>query len=206
MKSKKRIGAQVQKTYYDPKTPCERLLDLPNVDESIKETVRKELASLDPVVLLQEIRRAQQALAQSLPASTDTAISVSVRDFMQALSVAWQGGGVRPTHQPKPVKERTWRTRIDPLSEDWETIQIWLHADSAITAKDLLKKLKQHNPSAYTENTVLRTLQRRLKKWRTDRASELVFGQRELLQRPIAGPIKKKSISAKSKDTEDEIG
>ena len=113
--------------------------------------MKKELASLDPVVRLQEIRSALYALVQSLPASTDTAISVSEGDFIQALSIAWHGSEVRPTHQPQPAKERAWRPQKGPLSEDLEKIQIWLYADYAISAKNLPKKLKQHNIGAYTE-------------------------------------------------------
>ena len=63
LKSKTREGARVTKRYHAPMTPCERLLALPSVDEAIKAQLRSQLARLDPVRLLHDIRTAQHELA-----------------------------------------------------------------------------------------------------------------------------------------------
>jgi hypothetical protein len=43
------------------------------------------------------------------------------------------------------------------------------------TARQLLEKLQENRPGAYPEK-LLRTLQRRVKVWRRERANDLVFG------------------------------
>jgi hypothetical protein len=59
LKSKTREGARVTQRYPAPMTPCERLLGLPSVDEAIKAQLREQVAELDPVRLLHDMRAAQ---------------------------------------------------------------------------------------------------------------------------------------------------
>lgn len=49
LKSKRRDGARVHKTYHPPMTPCDRLLSLPTVTEKTKATLRELFTVLDPV-------------------------------------------------------------------------------------------------------------------------------------------------------------
>ncbi len=63
LKSKRRDGARVQKVYFTPATPCDRLLAHSSVEPAIKEKLKTQFKCLDPVRLLQEIRLAQQALS-----------------------------------------------------------------------------------------------------------------------------------------------
>ena len=52
LKSKTRDGARVHKTYHAPMTPCDRLLGLTNVAETVKARLREQFTALDPVQLL----------------------------------------------------------------------------------------------------------------------------------------------------------
>ena len=56
LKSKQRDGALVRKHYHPPLTPCQRLLASPAVDEVVKEQLRQQFATLDPVTLLKTMR------------------------------------------------------------------------------------------------------------------------------------------------------
>src|SRR5690349_8098135 len=53
LKSKTRDGARVHKVYFAPATPCDRLLAHDSVEPAIKEKLRAQFNSLDPVRLLQ---------------------------------------------------------------------------------------------------------------------------------------------------------
>lgn len=64
LKSKTRDGVRVQKKYYAPMTPCDRLLALPNVADASKAARREQFEALDPVLLLQTIRDSQRRLAE----------------------------------------------------------------------------------------------------------------------------------------------
>jgi hypothetical protein len=63
LKSKTRDGARVHKRYHAPATPCGRLLAHDGIGASVKEALKAQLQQLDPVLLLREIRAAQQALS-----------------------------------------------------------------------------------------------------------------------------------------------
>jgi hypothetical protein len=67
----------------------------------------------------------------------------------------------------------TWRSREDPFEHTWPTIQQWLETEPGITAKKLHERLVTMAPVMYS-GAQLRTLQRRVKAWRSNRARELV--------------------------------
>ena len=56
-------------------------------------------------------------------------------------------------------------------------IDYWLDLDSTVTAKDIMQRLSEIDEEKYSSKTQLRTLQRRIKSWRTERANQLIFGQ-----------------------------
>lgn len=60
---------------------------------------------------------------------------------------------------------RTWRTRDDPFEEDWEWLRAKLEEAPELEAKALFEHLCEHRPGRYEEGQV-RTLQRRVKRWR----------------------------------------
>jgi hypothetical protein len=67
----------------------------------------------------------------------------------------------------------TWRSRQDPFEHTWPTIQQWLESEAGITARKLHERLVALAPAMYS-SAQLRTLQRRVKAWRSNRARELV--------------------------------
>lgn len=173
LKEKKREGARVSKRYHAPATPYERLLANDRVEEPAKERLRAEFARLDPIALLREIRAAQAELAA--PGAEPTDRTDDLTPFLAGLARAWEDGEVRPTHRQATAAPRTWRTRVDPFEEVWPVVEIWLEAEPERTARELLARLQSTYPDRYPDGQ-LRTLQRRVKVWRSAKAQELVFG------------------------------
>ena len=182
LKSKTRDGARVKKVYHPPATPCDRIIAHPAVDPAIKEKLVAQFQSLDPVRLLQQIRIAQQALSdiatygppakQAEPTPSPTPIG----EFLSSLSTAWKGGEVRPTHRKKSPAPRWWRTRVNPFADAWPVIEGWLDADPSANANELMDRLAAMTPEVYGSKAQLRTLQRRVGEWRSERAKEMVLG------------------------------
>jgi hypothetical protein len=176
--SKTREGAKVIKKYHPPATPCERLLDRRDVSDECKEQLRRTLAALDPVRLLSEIREAQRVIAQLEVGITNAATAQSIPNlngFVASLSTVWRDGEVRPTHRKRSSGPRTYRTRVDPFESVWPQVQLWLNEQPDVNAKDLFLRLQGSMPGAFPPGQ-LRTLQRRVKQWRSEIARQLVLG------------------------------
>jgi hypothetical protein len=180
LKSKTRDGARVRKVYFAPATPFERLVAHSSVTPAIKEKLTAQFKSLDPVRLLQEIRTAQQTLsdfaAHGVPTEVAPTGAPDVATFLQSLSVAWKDGEVRPTHRKQPKAKHWWRSRTDPFADAWPVIEGWLIAEPSIAAKALMDRLVAMVPDMYASKVPLRTLQRRVKAWRSARVTEMVLG------------------------------
>jgi hypothetical protein len=99
----------------------------------------------------------------------------SLTRFLAGLATAWHDGEVRPTHGYVQRPRRHWRTRREPLEAAWPEITGWLAANPDSTGRVLLQRLQAEHPHDYAPGH-LRTLQRRLKAWRSQRTHELVFG------------------------------
>ena len=179
---KTRDGARVTKRYHKPLTPCDRLLADARIAETARERIVALRADLDPVRLLAEIRSAQQTLitlADAAKWTRDAASrseqTVSLDRFVSGLRTAWQDGEVRATSQPKP-KAKRGRRRPDPLAAVTHELRAWFDADPASTGRQLLDLLQKTYPGRYPDGLV-RTVQRRLKIWRSEMAHALVFGR-----------------------------
>lgn len=181
LKSKTRDGARVAKAYHPPATPYTRLMESPHISDSLKAKLKREFDELDPMTLLRDIRIAQQELRDMAdhPAEekSSESTSITVDAFLTGLATAWKSGEVRPTHQRKARAPRSWRTRRDPLANIWPTLEQWLLEDPTLTAKDLLERLCATVSGSPVGGAQLRTLQRRIKIWRSDRAKYLVLGR-----------------------------
>jgi uncharacterized phage-associated protein len=94
--------------------------------------------------------------------------------FLDGLATAWRNGEVRPTHQSAPKPKRHWRTRKDPLEGAWPDLILWLDHEPDQSARQLLERLQRKYPGSYSSSH-LRTLQRRVKDWRSAAARRLVF-------------------------------
>jgi hypothetical protein len=152
------------------------------VDATSRERIIKLRADLDPVRLLAEIRSAQQALVVLADAAdtgwvpaSKTEQEVALNSFVAGLRTAWQDGEVRPTSQPKP-KAKRGRRRPDPLAAVTDDLRSWFEADPSLSGRQLLERLQAEHPGEYPDGLV-RTVQRRLKNWRSALAHALVFGR-----------------------------
>ena len=174
---KTRIGSTVKKRYSTPMTPADRLLENTLVSEEHKKALRMRLGKLDPIVLLHRIRDAQAALA-SLGSPGAERPGKDLDDFLAQLSKLWEAGEARPTHRRKYKEDRRGRTRPDPFEDTWPEVLYWLSEDPDSTAKSLFQRLMVKYPGKYCDGQ-LRTLQRRVKEWRSIMARELVFACNE---------------------------
>jgi hypothetical protein len=178
--SKIREGSHVTKRYSAPATPCERLLASGCLDEASAANLRQLCSTLDPVALLHEIRMAQEVLSAYV--ATGSAPSQARGDghdidtFVRGLATAWKSGESRPTHRRKATAPHWWRSRADPFEHTWSTIEQWLQSEPGVSAKELMHRLAAMMPDVYSTTAQLRTLQRRVKAWRSEQAKQLIFG------------------------------
>lgn len=77
---------------------------------------------------------------------------------------------------PSEIKtEHTWRTRTDPFDQHWEEVREKLCENPGLEAKTLFEDLQRRYPGNFSDGQ-LRTLQRRVKRWRaTEGPSKEVF-------------------------------
>ena len=99
----------------------------------------------------------------------------------------WQPDTGNPTRsgQPRPTlphhalghdqpKVPRGRRRPDPLIDVTGHLERWFKEEPWRTGRELLEKLPSERPGNYPGN-LLRTVQRRLKRWRSEQALALVF-------------------------------
>ena len=73
---------------------------------------------------------------------------------------------------PSQRASRAWRTRADPFESVWQSeIVPLLEATPALTATTLLEEMQRRHPGQY-EDTLLRTLQRRVRSWGASHGAE----------------------------------
>ena len=179
LKSKTREDGKTVKKYYAPATPYEKLLADDRVDAGIKQRLRGQFATLDPLQLLSQLRRAQEEIAH-LEAGAGAEPSPAVLEldhFVRSLETAWRDGEVRAPYRKRrsDAKPHTWRTRPDPYEEVWPILQQWLNEEPHATAKGLFRRLNTEMPNRFKPGQY-RTLQRRVHEWRTAIARQLILG------------------------------
>jgi hypothetical protein len=87
---------------------------------------------------------------------------------------------VRAGKLPSEMKKvHDWPTRKDPFEEDWPELRSQLEESPELEAKTLFEALQGKHPGRY-EDSQLRTLQRRVRRWRAQRGpdKDVVFEQR----------------------------
>lgn len=166
LKTKHRNGAKVTKRYDQAQTPMQRVIDSLFGELSEKERLQKIHEALDPIKILNQMKCLQESLWKS--ACTDyPSEKKNIAEFPCEFSDIQQGILQRYKKTEKPKVERYWRTRKDPFEEVWDQIVDWLKENSEQTAKAILAKLQKKYPGQYTNNQ-LRTLQRKIKTWRSN--------------------------------------
>ncbi len=94
--------------------------------------------------------------------------------FLAKLSHLWREEEANPTRRRKR-KPHWWRTRKDPLEHVWPQVLTYLQDHPDASGTQILKVLmRDHRDSVGSKQ--LRTLQRRLKQWRSVMAREHVYG------------------------------
>ena len=86
--------------------------------------------------------------------------------------------GMLPSEAKAP---HTWRTRADPFTEMWEETCEKLRLAPGLEAKTLFEALQREHPGEFADGQ-LRTLQRRIKRWRATEgpAQEVYFPQQHV--------------------------
>ena len=175
---KRRDGARVSKRYHPPATPYQRLLADPRTPQAVQNKVADLSATLDPIRLLRQIRAQQQLIvdiADQPVVEPDTASLPPLEQFLAGLRTAWSEGEARPTAKPVE-KPKRGRRRPDPLVKVTEQLHAWFESEPWRSSRELLDKLQAAHPGEYPDN-LLRTVQRRVKVWRKEKALSMVFGE-----------------------------
>lgn len=175
--AKQRDGARVRKTYSPPATPHQRLVADARTSDAVRSRLQEIYAGLDPVLLLRDIRAMQErlaALADTSPAVRSDGAAQPIDLFLATLRTAWKDGAIRPTDRPI-VKAKRGRRRPAPLVKATADLRNWFGAEPWRTGSELLSRLQAEYPGDYPDK-LLRTLQRRLKVWRSEQADALLFG------------------------------
>lgn len=178
LKSKHREGARVHKAYYPPETPYQRLLEHEDISPEAKERLRRTMEGLDPVLLLKQMREAQDTVVAFSDNRTPETVASTMKAYVSSLGSAWRAGEVRPTHRRAPKPGHWWRTRKDPFAEVWPVLLGWLEETPDMEAKQMLKRLQASGYGNFPDGQ-LRTLQRRVRLWRMRIVQQLVYGDEQ---------------------------
>jgi len=110
LKEKHRSGTKVIKLYHRPATPYQRLLTDARTFDRTRDRVTALYVTLDPVLLLRDIRRAQQRLVAIADTVAGDPVletgAIPLAAFLEGLRIAWRGGEIRPTAAVKPMAGR----------------------------------------------------------------------------------------------------
>lgn len=183
---KHREGARVQRIYDTAKTPFNRLLQNEVILSQDKRVhLTKIFESLDPIHLLQQIKRIQDALWKHAVTETDgNQITEDPVMFKLNMCIPPKHDNMKSTASDfldkatekekrsyrRTKKSRiphTWRTRKNPFENVWDNeVCSWLEKHPERTAKSLFEELQQRYPGQYKDGQ-LRTMQRHVKAWRS---------------------------------------
>ena len=184
LQAKQRTGGSVRRQYDVAQTPYERLCAADILSTTERARCDAIFAALDPVQLLAQIGRLQEALWQHAVVSTTGATSAAgaaapaLAFSPAACGASSTAGAVQGDGEPvalprqkrayrrrNPQLPRWWRTRLDPFAEVWAEIEQALEAQPERTAKSIFVELQQRYPAQFPD-AQLRTLQRRIARWR----------------------------------------
>lgn len=203
LRTKRRTGAHVHRTYDPARTPFQQVVATDVLPPATRERLGLIYAALDPVRLLRQIERLQDALWRhavfgrsssptiGTPPSPSMAVPFDGRACGLAGAHATETGDLlvmprrrRERKARKPLGPRTYRTRVDPFADVWDEVAIWLTAQPERTARSIFADLQARAPDRYPPGQ-LRTLQRRVQGWRA--SVILAFDARWLGEEILAG-------------------
>lgn len=184
LRIKHRDGAKVQRSYDPAKTPFHRLLGESVLSEGKRLYLSQVFETLDPIRLLQQIRRIQNALWKhsvwelSAPRTSNGPLKfessrclASKEGGMKVIAIDFMNESLKTEKRKyrrskKPRVPHTWRAVPDPFEDVWDEACEWLEAEPGRTAKSIFEDLQQKYPGKF-KNGQLRTMQRHVKAWRS---------------------------------------
>jgi hypothetical protein len=177
LKEKRREGAKVIKRYHAPATPYERALAHPKVPRKIKQRLRAQYRTLDPVVLLSEIRAAQEELGRridrrGLVAASQVQLPISnTADFAQTLGKSIKAGEPRGTHRRAKGKYKTRVRMPSKLDPHLAIIEGWLATEPQLTALAIVGRLAQRDADQFgpKQHSIVQRLLKALRRTAAER-------------------------------------
>ena len=170
--SKTRNGARVTKKYDKAKTPYQRLMHSSHVSKETKEKLKTQYEELDPVTLLQDLKKLQNNFWTYAWKTMPTFITKVNEETNYIAKLVTNNESqmnirrYRRTKKPrKQLEPRSWRTKPDPFENVWQGICMQLELNPELTAKGLLESLVKENAEQFSMK-YLRTMQRRVAEWR----------------------------------------
>ena len=198
LKEKRREGAKVIKRYHAPATPYERALAHPKVPRTIKQRLREQYRTLDPVALLAEIRAAQEELGRridrrGLAAASQVPLPISnTADFAQTLGKSIEAGEPRGTHRRAKRKYKTRVRMPSKLDPHLATIEGWLAAEPQLTALAIVGRLAQRDADQFgpKQHSIVQRLLKALRRKAAERLIAATTTGAAEVQKSDAGPGK----------------
>jgi hypothetical protein len=179
LKQKRREGAKVIKRYHAPMTPYERALAHPKLDKAVKQRLRTQYRALDPVVLLAEIRAAQEELGARIDRGGRVATAPLPQPTPPDIAAFAKRLGVQSatTVEPRATHRRTkrrYKTRVrmpSKLDPHLFLIESWLAAEPQLTALVIVSRLARRDPEHFgsKQHSIV---QRLLRKYRNRTAQQ----------------------------------
>lgn len=185
--SKSRLGAKTKRLYDIARTPYERVLEAEEVSRASKARLRRQYRALDPVQLLDAIRRLQDKLwplgYRELPSRRGEVCSEPVEPVrVEPPTAAPPEAEEEPrtfhkTRRPhkKHKKHKPyvhwWRTYPDEFAPVWDECEADLKRQPNLSVAALLRRLQVRHPGEFKDSQ-LRTLQRRVRAWRLAQMKE----------------------------------
>ena len=183
---KHREGYKVHRVYDTAKTPYHRLIDEDVLSQVSRKRLENIFKTLDPIKLLQQIKSMQDALwklavvqiGEEKKPDTSHYISFSPYscgldddDNMHSVASDLINNSIQQEKRKyrksgKPRVPHYWRTRKDPFVNVWDEICAWLEEHPERTSKSIFDELQNLYPDQFKDSQ-LRTLQRRVKEWRS---------------------------------------
>ena len=171
------------KRYHDPSTPYERALAHPMVTEAVKERLRAQYRTLDPVALLAEIRSAQEDLGNRIDRRAGGALREAAAGKCDVVAVVHRStaepaafarglgndlarGEPRATHR-RPKRHYKKRVRMpSKLDPHVALIEGWLAAEPQLTAIAIVGRLAELHPDQFgkKQHSTVQRLLRALRK------------------------------------------
>jgi len=199
LKDKRREGAKVIKRYHDPATPYQRALAHPKVPRAVKQRLRAQYRTLDPVTLLAEIRTAQDELgnridrragksAAPLPLPSSAADACA---FVKALGKTVEAGEPRATHRRA---KRRYKTRVrmpSKLDPHVAAIEGWLAAEPQLTALAIVGRLSERHPEQFgkKQHSIVQRLLKALRRKAAERLIAEVAPSPATIAVPLPGSV-----------------